>query len=360
MNNKTIYKLTTILFLAAIVLPNIVQVLDLESGFINNENRKHRSLPKLNLKDPITSIGKFKNYYLENFGLKTILVNNYINIKSNVLNENPIPNRVAQGKEDWFFLGNNNNNVLNNSFGNDPFVEKKLANTVNYLGKLKKYFDSKNIAFYVVIPPDKNKVYQEYLPFKLDQNPTKLEVLKPLLKKNAGIEIIDLSFPLLESKKEHKLYLKTDTHWNYYGSYAGYASTIDIISKNFSIHKVSINDFELINKVYNRGDLTKMINLTIEEPSISIKKKTPSKAELIIDSRKTVHYKNKSQTLKTILFRDSFANAWIPFFNESFGEIIYHRNYVIDKKEIETFKPDIVIFEIIERNINLLGNGNTN
>lgn len=354
MNKKTIYNLTTILFLLAIVLPNIVQVLDLESGYINNENRKHKSLPKFNLKDPITSVGKFKNYYLENFGLKTTLVNSYINIKSNVLIENPIPYRVAQGKKGWFFLGNNNNNVLNNSFGNDPFSKKKLTNIISYLGKLKKYFDSKNIAFYVVVPPDKNRVYQEYLPFKLDQNPTKLEILKPLLKSKTGIEIIDLSFPLLESKKEHKLYLKTDTHWNYYGAYVGYNYTMDIINNKFSIHKVGLDDFELNNKVFNRGDLTKMINLTIEEPSISIKKKIPSEAELILDSRQTVHYKNKNQTLKTLLYRDSFTNAWIPFFNESFGEIIYHRSYVIDKKEINIFKPDIVIFEIIERNITLI------
>lgn len=354
--NKNIkFKIITILFLTAVVLPNAIQVLNLEKGVVNNENRKYKTIPNFDLKRPISSIGNFKNYYLENFGLKTTLVNNYIDFKSNTLKENPIPNRVVQGNEGWFFLGNNNNNVLNNSFGNDSFTKKELSNTINYLKGLKDYFDSKKIAFYVVIPPDKNKVYQEFLPYKLNQNPTKLDVLKPLLKKNAGIDIIDLSIPLLDNKNKHLLYLKTDTHWNYYGAYCGYNYTIDIINKDFLIKKVSLNEFELTNKIFNKGDLTKMINVIVNEPLIAIKKKIPTIAKAISSSKKTLHFKNKSQNLKTILYRDSFTNAWIPFFNESFGEIIYHKQHTIDKKEIENFKPDIIIFEVIERNIDMFG-----
>jgi len=353
--NNIAFKFTTLLFLVALILPNIVQVLDLESSYTNNENRKYRTIPKFNLNSPIASIGALKNYYLENFGLKTILVNNYIDFKTNALNENPIPNRVAQGKKGWFFLGNNYNNVLNNSFGNNSFTKKDLINTINYLKGLKDYFNSKNIAFYVVIPPDKNKIYQEFLPYKLNQNPTKLDVLKPLLKKKAGIDIIDLSITLKENKDNYPLYLKTDTHWNYYGAFLGYNYTMDVIGKDFSINKVSLDDFKVESQVYSKGDLTKLINRVVDEKTITIKKKIPTNAKLVIDTRNTLYYKNNTQNLKAILFRDSFTNAWIPFFNESFGEIIYHRKYIIDKKEIDTFKPDIVIFEIIERNINFFG-----
>ena len=350
------YKIITILFLVAILLPNIIQVLDVEYRLINNENRKYKTFPEFNIKSPIASIGDYKNYYLENFGLKTTLVNNYINVKSNVLNENPIPNRVVQGTDGWFFLGNNYNNVLNNSFGNDPFTEKEITNTIAYLRGLKDYFNSKNIAFYVVIPPDKNNIYQEFLPYKLKQNTTKLNVLKPLLKEKANINIIDLSIPLLKNKNKQQLYYKTDTHWNYYGAYIGYNYTIDIIRKDFNLNKVAINDFEFINEIYTKGDLTKMINKIKDEPSITIKKKVNSKAKLISKTNNTIHYQNNTKSLKTILFRDSFATNWIPFFNESFQEIIYHKKHIINKNEIESFKPDIVIFEIIERNIDMFGN----
>lgn len=60
------------------------------------------------------------------------------------------------------------------------------------------------------------------------------------------------------------------------------------------------------------------------------------------------------QEVEMLQFRDSFANYWYSFFNESFAETLYLKKYTFTKAEIESFKPDIVILEIVERNINLL------
>jgi hypothetical protein len=51
------------------------------------------------------------------------------------------------------------------------------------------------------------------------------------------------------------------------------------------------------------------------------------------------------------MYRDSFSIAWIPYFVESFEESIYLTNYNIDGAFIEKVKPDIVIYEIVERNL---------
>lgn len=353
--NTLKFKIITVLFLFALLIPNLVLVLDLEKDLINNENRKYNSFPKLSIKQPLASVGKFKNYYLENFGLKTTLVNNYIHFKDTVLNENPVPNRVVSGKSNWLFLGNHFNNVLNNSFGDDPFTDKELNNTIHYLKGVKDYFDSKNIPFYFIVAPDKNQIYQEFLPYKLKQKATKLDILKPLLKDKAGVDIIDLSSSVLENKSKNQLlYLKTDTHWNYHGAYVGYNYIMNTISKDLPLEKVLFEDFNLIPKPDKESfDLAKMINKQQRESAYKISKKEQSKAVVISHNNKKSHYKNPTKELKLVLYRDSFTNALIPFFNESFGEIIYHKKHTIDTKEIETFKPDIVMFEIIERNIDL-------
>jgi len=347
------FKVITVLFLFVLLIPNIVLVLDLEKDITNNENRKHRSFPKLNIKQPLASIGKFKNYYLENFGLKSTLVNNYIHFKDTILNENPIPNRVISGKNDWLFLGNHFNNVLNNSYGNDPFTNKELINTITYLKGVKSYFDSKDIPFYFVVAPDKNRVYQEFLPYQLKQKTTKLETLKEALKDK--IDIIDLSAPLLEKKSEKQLlYLKTDTHWNYYGAYIGYNHIMSIINKDLFVEKVKLEEFTITPKKHKEiFDLAKMINKSQKETALKIEKREQSKVSIASITSKRTHYKNPSKNLKLILYRDSFTNALIPFFNESFSEVIYHKKYTIDKKEIEEFKPDVVLFEIIERNVDM-------
>jgi len=344
-------KIIVILFLIALVVPNIIQILDLERNLINNENRKYKSMPAFNPKQPITFIGEFKNFYLENFGLKTTLVNNYIDYKSNVLHEIPIPNRVVSGKDNWLFLGNNYNKVLNNSFGNDPFFEKELENTVSYLKTISDYFASQGIPFYIVIPSDKHQVYKEFLPYKLKQNTTKLETLKMVLKNELKISIIDFNKELLKEKKNNQLYYKSDSHWNYYGAYIGYKKILETIKKDIAIDYVTLEDYNIHKEEVDAIDLAKMINVEQKEISIKLEKKVESKVEIISQSPKILHYKNEAKTTKLMLFRDSFANAMKPFLNESFSEVLYLKKHTFNKKEIIDYKPDVVIFEIIERNI---------
>lgn len=352
---KSIYKTTiTIGFLLALILPNIILFSGAEKNLTNNENRAQANVPKFNTKQPIQSIGKFKNYYLQNFGLKTVLVNNYIKLKTNYLNENPIPNRTLKGKDGWHFLGNENNNVLNNSFGNDVFKTQELNNTVNYLVTINNYFKSQNIAFYFVIAPDKNNIYQEFLPYKLKQNATKLDVLKKEIKKKSNLTVIDLTQPLLNNKSLKQLYFKTDTHWNFDGAFIGYNYTIDVINKDYNIEKTKIQDYKIEQENYTEGDLIKMINQVKAETYNKYTKIKKTQVKEIYSEKNKMRFKNETKQYKMLQFRDSFANYWYSFFNESFAETLYLKKYTFTKAEIESFKPDIVILEIVERNINLL------
>jgi len=342
-----------ITFLTMLILPNIVLLMGLENN-LENEQIKFKVLPNFNIKEPIASLRDIKNYYQENYGLKTTLVNGYINFKSNLLKESPIPNRVFSGKNGWYFLGNEYNNVLNNTYGNDDFLNKELEritlnikNTINYLS-------SKNIMFYLVVLPDKNRIYQEKMPFQLNQNKTKLEVLKKHLKKEIGFEIIDLTNVLLTNKQKGVLYFKTDTHWNDYGAFLGYTETINILNKDFDISKTTLSDYKTVEKIIDNGDLINLINLNIEEKSISFIENTESKVITHEFSYKNKHFFNSNKNLKLLMHHDSFANYWFRFFNESFRECIYSRGYILNKSLIEKEKPDIIIFEIIERDINLL------
>lgn len=346
------FKIIVILFLVLLVTPNAIQILDLEKNIVQNENRA--AFPEFKLSNPIHFIKSFKTYYLDNFGSKKILANSYIKFKTETLNENPIPNRVLKGKEDWLFLGNHYNDVLKKSFGHDTFTNKELEQTIYFFKELKNYFNSKNIAFYVVVPPDKNRIYQEFLPYTLKQKKTQLEILKNELKINAGIEVIDLLKPLLSKKEESSryLYYKQDTHWNYFGAYIGYSTIIDEIKKqNNNVTKIPFDSFTVNESKLGQHDLAKMINLKEEQTRYIIEKKDDNEVEKLKIIRRKIHIRNKTKSHKVILYRDSFTNALYPFFNQTFLEIIYNKDYSVDKTEIETFKPDIVIFEIIERNI---------
>jgi len=355
MNSKKDIKYTILiaLFLAMLILPNLIMLTSLENNK-NNEQIKFKDFPELNLKEPIKFIKDFKNYYTDNYGLKTTSVSNYIDFKSKILKENPIPNRAFLGKNGWYFLGNHDNNVLNNAFGNDDFLNGELTRITKNIDNIITYLSSKSIKFYLVIPPDKNRIYPENLPYTLNQNKTKLEILKEHLKKELNFEIIDLTDVYLTNKKNDLFYLKTDTHWNQYGAFLGYKETINVLSKAFDVSSQPISSYKLEEEIVDNGDLINMINLKIEEKAITLNDKTKTDVITKTQTYKYKHFINPNKSLKLLMHHDSFANAWIRFFNESFGESIYLRGYVLDKGLIEKEKPDIIIFEIVERDITIL------
>ena len=312
-------------------------------------------VPNLNSQNPIKSLSKYKVYYNENFGFKASLVSNYIDFKSIVLNESPMPNKVVEGKDGWFFLGNHFNNAFNNAYGNDVFLDGQLDKITQNILETKNYLTSKGIQFYMVIPPNKSRIYGEHLPFKLTQRKTKVETLKSHLKQEIGIDILDLRDILITNKKNQQLFIKTDTHWNDYGAFIGYSETVKMISKDLKINTVSLSDYHLKTETKLDGDITNMLYLNKGTENILLSKKIKSAVEPKISTYDYQHFINPNNSYKLLMHRDSFANAWIQFFNESFNEVIYLRHYELNKSIIEKEKPDLVIFEIVERNIDFLG-----
>ncbi|SFN44999.1 SGNH hydrolase-like domain-containing protein, acetyltransferase AlgX [Bizionia echini] len=338
-NKKNIQLIFIIIFLLMLLTPNVVMFFNLETAE-NNENRVFKEVPEFNFNKPIHSVTQFKNYYTENFGLKTTLVNSYIHFKFEVLGETPLPNKVVKGLDDWYFLGNSYNNTLNNAFGNNPFNEEELEKISRRVSELRTYLKKQNIAFYIVVPPNKNSIYKEFLPFQLKKHESNLSVLKNYLKTHINFEIIDLTESLLAKKNTNQLYLKTDSHWNDYGAFIGYQETMQVLNQDFNIPVVSLEDYDIQLNPVEQGDIIKMINLNIEEFALKFTKKIPTS--------------NGAQNEHLFMYYDSFSYAWMPFFNESFTTINYIKNYTIRKKEVESKKPTIIIFEIVERNIDLL------
>lgn len=344
-------------FLFLLILPNLVLISGLEKAQ-NNENKKFVSPPKIKLNNPKQLIVDYKTYYEENFGLRTTLINTYFNFKTKVLRENPIPNHVVKGEDGWYFLGNDHNDILNDTFGNVPFTDTELIAISQNLENTKIYLASKNIKFFIVVPPNKQTIYQEKLPYQFSKHTKRLEQLQNHLKNKTNLHIISLEPRLISEKKHRQLYHKTDSHWNDYGAFLGYTATLNTIKKELNIPPVYLSEYSSETEPIN-GDITAMINETSRENSIVLQKIKPSQIDTISPTYTFQHYTNSTKNLKLIMHGDSFSDAWIPFFNESFGETVYTRTYELDHDLIEMIQPDIVIFEIVERNLITLINKKT-
>ena len=112
---------------------------------------------------------------------------------------------------------------------------------------------------------------------------------------------------------------------------------------------IPVEAFHQVSAISQHQEMTRMINLSVNESVIKFEKKTPSKVTIRTNTDKFSYFENPDKPLKIYFCRDSFSNAWIKYFNESFGASLYAKTYRINKAQILKEKPDVVILEFVER-----------
>ncbi len=354
MQKNTRHIVLIIGFLFLLTLPTIVQLFNLESKYLDNENRKKINFPTLNITKPQGFVRKFKSYYRDNFGMRNTLLNSYLNLKNNVLEESPLPSKVIIGKDDFLFLGNSFSNTVNESLGFDLFSLEELQKIAKNILARKKWLESQNIKFYIAVAPSKHSIYREKLPFRFPKIKNRKEQLLAYLKNTTDFEIIDLGKQFEKQKINNRLYRRNDSHWNDIGAFYASQTLLNRIKLDFDIKSISFSDYK-IDSIEKMGGNSKMINYKkdfqyILKPTFFTNYQIDSipkyyKNETISESR----YKNNTQKFKILLFRDSFSSALIPFLNESFNHTTYIWSHKFDEKLIKKEKPDIVVIEYTER-----------
>jgi len=306
---------------------------------------------------------EYDKYYTSNFSLKKYLFKPYYFIQNNIFRKDPLPKKVVKGKNGWMFLGDSYSNVILESRGLSKFNKRQLNLIQKNVLTRTNILKENDITYYLAIAPNKHTIYGDKL-FATNYNgeTKKTQVLDALSVKD--LKVIDLGKGFDTIKEQ--LFFKTNTHWNDLGAYYGYRNLIEAIKREFiNVTPVSLNDVDIETKTSYSEDLTKMLNIRIKEIREKYKVKNPKSRK--IKSRLTIpndysrkpdtyehRYKSNSNGLKVLIFRDSFSTAMEKYLAESFGETIFIWGSIIDEELILKEKPDIVIHEIIERNIDIL------
>ncbi len=183
----------------------------------------------------------------------------------------------------------------------------------------------------------------------------------------------------MAGKENGPLYWKTETQWNEYGAYIGYLALTNRIKSDFPELEVKTeNNYVKQSEAYLQGDLAKMLGINSNEvPDIKYKRFFPvngyeftfiknadDMTQFIADpkydfnlftSRKHIITKS-SKPLKVLIFTDSFGALLTQYLSDTFGYVEYipAKNLNEFQDKIIREKPDIVIFETVERNIGVL------
>lgn len=350
-------------FFLIITIPMLCHLVGIDYKGGDNERRTLAEMPDMpqSFETFKNWNSKFENYLNDNIPFRTFMVKTY-NSLSYSLNISPSKNLIV-GKDGWIF--NDYNAAIEQHLGRSILDEKQANNFVGVVKQNANFFESKNIPFYFFIAPNKHTIFSEFLPdyannrLKVRRN---FDVVMDMLK--SEVKIINVRKDLLNNKnKLPYLYFKNDTHWNRWGAFVAYQTVMGELKKSIqNLRIITWGDMEQYH--YTKvGELLENLNIWNAKGEkvygTKVKLRNRENGVLLKEGpffAKETHVittKNKNGQV-LLLIRDSFSDAMLPFYEHSFSKIIttHHEYGDWDSVVLEHGKPDVVIFQMVERYLN--------
>jgi len=286
---------------------------------------------------------EFEAWFSKKFAFRGYVVDAFSAIRETVFRTGN--EQVVVGEQGFLFFAE----TVDAYTGLNPMTEDEIAAACDSLAALSEYAEEHGARFVFVCAPNKATVYPDKMPAQYEpcDGETDLDLLLASLKER-GVTAIDLRPTLTEKAKTELLYHKRDTHWNAVGALYAWNE----ITKTLGVTMAEIGEGEIVTDF--EGDLDGLLypGKTRYDTDVDFHLDGQYVFTSSYSNPMNLSFSTKSAGEgKLLLFRDSFANALIPFVSSTFGEVRYERAnpYRIDL--LEDFDADTVIVLIAERNL---------
>lgn len=368
-------KILGYIFILTVLLLLILNFFKKDIEFSFSENRILEKRPKITMDSIINGrfMTKYEKYQTDQF----VFRDKWVKLKT-------ITERVfGKTKSNGVYLGKNGYLLEDISVPKEGF-EKNLKAINSFTLKYS------NLNNYMIIVPNASNILYEYLPAfapVVDQNKQMNEIKKSL---EGSLNYIDITDTMKEHKNEY-LYYRTDHHWTTKGAYYSFLEA----AKHMKLETINeykeypvTNQFEgtLLSKSgYDTKKDTISIFLNESEEKENIIVKYVEEKQVSTSVYKSDNLKEKDKytiffdgnhpiveikTLskyqrKLLVFKDSFANCFVPFLTPYFREIVmidpryYYGNLkeLMDSKQFtdvlflynaNTFFEDNSLYSVLE------------
>lgn len=343
------------MFIILITVPNIIFLLP--SDTVNIENRVLAEKPKLNIAMLQDYPEQYTVYYEDNLPLKATMIKANSWFKFHVLNKSP-QNYVIKGKDGWLFYNsiykNEGDNMVDYQ-GISYYTEEQEKKYLEIFDNMQVACDEVGAQLIIVFPTNKASIYgEDYLPdrFPKINEQSRLDMLVEYLDENSDVDIIYPKARFLDIKDQYQLYCKLDTHWNNAGAYTCFTQIADRYGEKGVLQ---LNDMSIATETSTMGDLVNMIQvegLTDTQYFIPYKDDITF-AEIVQDQVSEVmsfrFESSNSNGKKLMMYCDSYSIALLPFLVKDFECSYFERTRVFNKDKILEEKPDVVIYQVLER-----------
>lgn len=340
---KIIKNITPFAFLLFISLHFVLFLIIKKEPIDFVQNRENSLIPTYDTSGTTVYFKKWYHYVEDHFPFKNEYIKQSNLTKGVWFNSFNVKNKVIIGNNGWLFYNSciYDEEGLNEFAGFDSWKPEQLNKVVENIKTIKNWCNKNKIQFEVMICPNKQTIYPEYLPsIYLNKHDSRLTQLTKALP-----EIINLESILKTSKNENPkqlLYYKTDTHWNEYGALLASKELRKRLLPNFPFiddlsfslkDSTSFTGFDLANMLSLKDNFVDYI------PLIKFNNKSPKKIPLLV------------------IVNDSFSGSLGMSLNQLFTTINYRHLYtdgIPSPEYLLKNKTDVFMIELVERYKELL------
>ena len=330
------YKTSALLFILFLVLFVGANIITKDKTFSETENRMLAGKPKFNvdrlLEGRFTS--KFEDYVVDQFIGRDFFTNVKINVDK----------LLGKKESNGVFLGEDGYLIENFNKPNEEAVKENLQAINNFSTRYK------NIKQYMLISPTAVSILKDKLPMDapvMDQE-AYLQSYKDKLP--PSVAFVD-NYKTMHDHRNEYIYYKTDHHWTSLGAFYSYkelakAMKLEETPDDYYTQQMVSNDFygalssksgydvkegDKVNVYLPAKEDSQHVVVSYEEEqertatlynSEALKQK--DKYEVFLKgNHPLVKIKTDANNSKTLLiFKDSYANSFIPFLVKDFSKII--------------------------------------
>lgn len=249
-----------------------------------------------------------------------------------------------------------------------PVTRRRLDRLRAILESRRKWAHDMGAEFLFVIAPDKSSSYPEQMPEWMNRldGPTFTDLLVAHLKATSVVDVVDLRPAIRRAKESGRpLYYLHDTHWNHEGAFVGYGAITERLRRSRPAIPLLGPDDVVRSRDPEpyQGDLARMLHLEAElaEDSTRLLLKTPRARPIPfpLDATPVATWSKPPQAFriddprlpKALVYHDSFMKSMTPYLAENFETSIFIPDYRVVASTVRGYKPDVVIFECIERSL---------
>lgn len=358
-------KLLIIVFVLVLIGPNLIwKGLDGKINKETTENRTLQSKPEFSLSTMSSYPESFENYYNDHLAFKGQLVGLKSSLNYKVFHKLE-SDKVLLGKNNWLYYKNQTEEgakagqlPIADYQGTNLYSIREKNKILRNIKEVSRYLEKKDIDFSIIICPNKENIYSEYLPDSIKKvNPTtKVEDMISYLENKTTVPIIYPQNELMNYKTDYQLYYKYDTHWNCLGGFIAEQE----IRKLYTGEKESINDFHITEKENGAvADLAMMVNMESQfnDDDYYYVDGYKSDVELEVAEQSgdyfyKLYHSNATDHRRVMVIRDSYGEAFMDYLARDFSDVVFIHRDIFKVKDIEEFQPDIIIYQIVERATN--------